>query len=311
MNILAQELIKGDPRAIAKAITLVESDGEQAKKMMKDIFPHSGQSVIIGITGAPGSGKSTLVDQMIPLFRKEGKKIGIVAVDPSSPFSGGAILGDRIRMMRHSVDPDVFIRSMATRGHLGGLAKTTGEAITILESSGKDLIIVETLGVGQDVVEIVKLADIVVVILTPGAGDEIQIFKAGIMEIADVFVLNKADSPDTEKVEKQLKAILQMGLKKDEITPVVKTVATEGTGVAQLIDILSNLKSRMDKTQLDVKKKKLISMMLKDIVSDKIYRKVAQKIQDSVWEEFIEKIHKREMDPYSVADKIIDKVKGD
>ncbi len=311
MNILARELIKGDPIAIAKAITLVENDGEQAKEVMKDVFPHSGQSVIIGITGAPGSGKSTLVDQMIPQLKKEDKKIGIVAVDPSSPFSGGAILGDRIRMMRHSVDPDVFIRSMATRGHLGGLAKTTGETITILEASGKDLIIVETLGVGQDEVEVVKLADMVVVILTPGAGDEIQIFKAGIMEIADVFVLNKADSPDTEKVERQLKAILQMGLKKDEITPVVKTVATEGTGVARLIDILGDLKSRMAQPQLDVKKKKLISMMLKDIISDKIYREVAQNIQDSVWEEFIEKIHNREMDPYSVADKIINKVKGD
>lgn len=310
MNTLAQELINGDPRAIAKAITLVENDGGRAREMMKDIFPHSGQSVIIGITGSPGSGKSTLVDQMIPLLKKDGKKIGIVAVDPSSPFSGGAILGDRIRMMRHSVDPDVFIRSMATRGHLGGLAKTTGEAITILEASGKDSILVETLGVGQDEVEVVKLADIVVVILTPGIGDEIQIFKAGIMEIADVFVLNKADSPDTEKVERQLIAILQMGLKKDEITPVVKTVATEGTGVAQLINILDNLISNMTRQHQEERRKKLISLMLKDIISDKIYREVAQNIQDSVWEEFIEKIHKREMDPYSVADEIIKQVKG-
>ena len=311
MNILVQDLIKGDPIAIAKAITLVENDGGEARELMKGVFSHSGQSVIIGITGAPGSGKSTLVDQMIPLFKKEEKKIGIIAVDPSSPFSGGAILGDRIRMMRHSIDPDVFIRSMATRGHLGGLAKTTGEAITILEASGKDLIIVETLGVGQDEVEVVKLADIVVVILTPGTGDEIQIFKAGIMEIADVFVLNKADSPDTEKVEKQLKAILQMGLKKEETTPVVKTVATEGTGVPQLVEILGSLKSTRDQAEQDLRKKKLISMMLKDIISDKIYREVAQNIQESVWDGFIEKIHRREMDPYSVADTIIKQVKGD
>ena len=311
MSSITEKVRAGDVRTVARLIRDIDDGMPEVRGVLKELYPHTGNAYVVGITGAPGVGKSTLVDQMIPLLRKEDKKIGIVAVDPSSPFSGGAILGDRIRMMRHSVDPDVFIRSMATRGHLGGLAKTTGEAITILEAAGKDLIIVETLGVGQDEVEVVKLADIVVVILTPGAGDEIQIFKAGIMEIADVFVLNKADSPDTEKLEKQLKAILQMGLKKDEITPVVKTVATEGTGVAQLIDILGNLKSRMAQPQLDVKKKKLISMMLKDIISDKIYREVAQNIQDSVWEEFIEKIHNREMDPYSVADEIIKKVRGD
>lgn len=310
MNTLVQELLNGDPRAIAKAITLVENNGQQAREMMKDIFSHSGQSVIVGITGAPGSGKSTLVDQMILLLKEEGKKIGIVAVDPSSPFSGGAILGDRIRMMRHSADPDVFIRSMATRGHLGGLAKKTGEAITVLEAAGKDFILVETLGVGQDEVEVVKLADIVAVILTPGTGDDIQIFKAGIMEIADVFVLNKADSPDTEKVERQLKAILQMGLRKDDITPVVKTVATEGTGVARFIDVLDRLMSSMNKQQQKARKKKLISWMLKDIISDKIYREVARRIKDSVWDEFIEKIYNREIDPYSVADRIVKEVKG-
>jgi len=310
MDRLAQELIKGEPRAIAKAISLVENDGRLAKEMMKEIFPHSGQSVIVGITGAPGSGKSTLVDQMIPLLKKEKRRIGIVAVDPSSPFSGGAILGDRIRMMRHSTDPDVFIRSMATRGHLGGLAKTTGEAITILEAAGKDFILVETLGVGQDEVEVVKLADIVLVVLFPGTGDEIQIFKAGIMEIADVFVLNKADSPDTDRVEKQLKAVLEMGLKRDEITPIVKTVATEGTGVDRLINEVIRLISDRDSQQQELRKKKLISWMLRDIISDKIYREVAQKIQDSVWERFIERIFKREMDPYTVADKIIEEVKG-
>jgi len=310
VNTLVQELIKGDPRAIAKAITLVENDGRQAREMMKDIYPYSGQSVIVGITGAPGSGKSTLVDQMIPLLKKKGKKIGIVAVDPSSPFTGGAILGDRIRMMRHSVDPDVFIRSMATRGHLGGLAKTTGEAITVLEAAGKDFILVETLGVGQDEVEVVKLADIVIVILTPGTGDDIQIFKAGIMEIADVFVLNKADSPDTDKVERQLKAILQLSLRKEEITPVVKTVATKGTGVAQLIDILDNLISSANKQQQETRKKKLISWMLRDIISDRIYQEIAKRILASVWDEFVEKIYRREMDPYSVAERLVKEIKG-
>lgn len=164
---LAREILKGNPRAIARAISLVENNSGPAREIMKRIFPYSGQSTVFGITGAPGSGKSTLVDQIIPLFRKRGKKIGIIAVDPSSPFSGGAVLGDRIRMMRHSVDPEVFIRSMATRGHLGGLAKATGEAITILEAAGKDLILIETVGVGQDEVEVIKLADIILVVLFP------------------------------------------------------------------------------------------------------------------------------------------------
>lgn len=307
---IAQELLKGNPRAIAKAISVVEDDDRQARELLKTIFTHSGRSVVIGITGSPGSGKSTLVDQVIPLLRKREKKIGIVAVDPSSPFSGGAILGDRIRMMRHSIDPEVFIRSMATRGHLGGLAKTTGEAITVLEAAGKDLILVETVGVGQDEVEVVKLADIVVVVLFPGAGDEIQIFKAGIMEIADIFVLNKADSPETERVERQLKAVLEIGLKKEESIPVVKTVATEGEGVEELISEIHRLISSKDRRQQEAKRKELISWMLKDIITERIYQKVARRIRDSEWEGYVERIFKREIDPYTVAEKLVKEVRG-
>jgi len=232
---LAQEVIKGNHRAIARAISLVENNRSAAQEMMKKIFAHTGESIIVGITGSPGSGKSTLVDQMASILRKNEKKIGIVAVDPSSPFSGGAILGDRIRMMQHSVDPEIFIRSMATRGQLGGLAKATGEAIAVLEAAGKDFILVETVGVGQDEVEVVKLADIILVILIPGAGDEIQVFKAGIMEIADIFILNKADSPLADRTEKQLKAMLDLGLVGKTPPPVIKTVATEGKGVDKLI----------------------------------------------------------------------------
>jgi len=306
---LAQELIKGNHRAIARAISLAENNRSAAQEMMKKIFPRTGKSLVVGVTGSPGSGKSTLVDQMVVHLRKKGKKIGIVAVDPSSPFTGGAILGDRIRMMRHSTDPDVFIRSMAARGHLGGLAKATGEAITILEAAGKDFILVETIGVGQDEVEVVKLADIVLVILIPGAGDEIQAFKAGIMEIADVFVLNKADSPEAEKTEKQLRAMLDLGFGGEAMPPVVKTVATEGEGVEPLVDEIDKLVESKSQEFIDSRKKRLISWMLRDIISEKIYQAVSQDIPESELESLVERIFKREIDPYTVADEIVGRLK--
>jgi LAO/AO transport system kinase len=306
---LAQELIKGDHRAIARAISLVENNGRAAQEMMKKIFPGTGKSVVIGITGPPGSGKSTLVDQMAVHLRKNRKKIGIIAVDPSSPFTGGAILGDRIRMMRHSTDPEVFIRSMAARGHLGGLAKATGEVITILEAAGKDFILVETVGVGQDEVEVVKLADIVLVIVIPGAGDEIQAFKAGIMEIADIFVLNKADSPDAGKTERQIKAMLDLGFEGDTMPPIVKTVATEGEGVEPLINEIDKLVGSKSQEFINSRKKRLISWMLRDIISEKIYQAVSQNIPESEFESLVERIFKREIDPYTVADEIVGRLK--
>jgi len=307
---LVKEILKGNPRAIARAISLAENDSQPFQEIIKKIFPYSGRSTVIGITGAPGSGKSTLVDQMIPLLRKKGNKVGIVAVDPSSPFSGGAILGDRIRMMRHSTDPGVFIRSMATRGQLGGLAKATGDAITILEAGGKDSILIETVGVGQDEVEIVKLADIIVVVLFPGSGDDIQIFKAGIMEIADIFVINKADSPEADRIERQLKAVLELGYKNQKPIPVIKTVATEGRGVERLMSEINRLISAQDLNQRIDRRKKLITSMLRDILTERIYRLIAQSIDKSLWEDWVEKIYKRERDPYSVADEILNRIKG-
>lgn len=309
MRDLVSEILKGNPRAIARAITLVENNGQVAQELMKKIFPHRKDAVVLGITGAPGTGKSTLVDQMVVFLRKVGYPVGIIAVDPSSPFTGGAILGDRIRMMRHSVDSGVFIRSMATRGHLGGLAKATGEVIALFEAAGKRIILVETVGVGQDEVEVVKLADIIIVVLTPGTGDDIQAFKAGIMEIGDIFVLNKSDHPQAERFERQLRAMLEMSAQKEELPPVVKTVATEAKGVEELMKEIERFRcGENQKFQME-RKRRLLSWMLKDILRGKLERILNQYISERELEEYVEKIYQREADPYAVADEIIERVK--
>ncbi len=308
MNIV-KEILKGSPKAMARAISLIEDRDSRAQEILKGIFPYSGKSIVIGITGAPGSGKSTLVNEIVNVFKEKQKKIGIIAVDPTSPFSGGAILGDRIRMMRHSADKDVFIRSMATRGHRGGLSKASSEAITVLEAGGKDVILVETVGVGQDEVEVVKLADLILVILTPGAGDDIQIFKAGIMEIADIFVLNKADSPETERTEQHLKAMLDLGLNKEEIPPIVKTVATTGENVDSLVKHIENISSGQKEKMKTARKKRLILWMLKDIISEKIYQLFDFGIKEAELEDYVDQIFRRETDPYTIADDFIQKLK--
>lgn len=307
---LAKEILKGNPRAVARAISLIENNHSQARAVMKNIFPYTGRSLILGLTGSPGSGKSTLVDQMIEQFLKSGRKVGIIAVDPSSPFTGGAILGDRIRMMRHSIDENIFIRSMATRGHLGGLAKATGEAISVLEASGKDIIIVETVGVGQDEVEVVKLADMVLVILTPGAGDDIQAFKAGIMEIGDIFVLNKADSPEADKTERQLRAMLELGLNHEEIPLVIKTIATTGHNVENLISAIESLRNSRNRDLRENRKKRLIYWMLKDLIRERIYELISEGIDEKDFEKFVKDIYSRETDPYTIVEQLIQKMKG-
>jgi GTPase len=306
---LIKEIRRGQARAIAKAISLAENDSAAAQKLMRQVFARRKDAVVLGVTGAPGTGKSTLVDQLIGRLRSSGRKIGIVAVDPSSPFSGGAILGDRIRMMRHSADADVFIRSMATRGHLGGLAKATGEAIAIFEAAGKDFVLVETVGVGQDEVEVVKLADLVLVILTPGAGDEIQVFKAGIMEIADIFVINKADHPGSEKLERQLEAMLDLGLADKDKPPIVKTVATKGKGIDGLISEVERLLGKRDRRAQEVRRKRLLAWMLRDVTREKIDLLISRDIPDAVFMDFVDRIYHRKTDPYTVADKLIARLK--
>src|ERR1043165_8985499 len=235
MNDLVEKLLASEPRSIGQAITAVENGGAGAADLMKAVFPRTGNATVIGITGAPGAGKSSLVDKLALHYKDAGERVGIVCIDPSSPFSGGAILGDRIRMATLGLDKNVFIRSMATRGNLGGLSRATVDAVAILDAAGYSKVIVETVGVGQDEVEIVKTADVSVVVLVPGMGDDIQAIKAGIMEIGDVFVINKADREGVLRTEKELEALLSLAQRPDGWSPpIVKTVATDNRGVEEL-----------------------------------------------------------------------------
>src|SRR6266496_2385852 len=232
---LIDRVIAGDPKAVARVISKIEDGTPDSPSLMKEIFPRTGRALIVGVTGAPGAGKSSLVDKLAAFYRGRGERVGIIAVDPSSPFSGGAILGDRIRMQKLALDSGVFIRSMATRGNLGGLARTTVEVVAILDAAGYDKIIVETVGVGQDEIEIAKTADVCVVVLVPGMGDDVQTMKAGIMEIGDVLVINKADREGVLRAEKELAALLSLGIRDDQWQPpIVKTVAIENKGIEEL-----------------------------------------------------------------------------
>ncbi|HEY2842955.1 MAG TPA: methylmalonyl Co-A mutase-associated GTPase MeaB [Bryobacteraceae bacterium] len=233
MSETADKILGGDLRALARAATWIENGSPESEPLLRELFPHTGRALIVGVTGPPGAGKSTLCDQLARLIRAEGKTVAVIAVDPSSPYSGGALLGDRIRMLHHYADPGVFIRSMATRGSLGGLARATTEMTMLLDSAGRDVILVETVGVGQDEVEIARLAHVTLVVLTPGAGDDVQTLKAGIMEIAQVFVINKADLPGADKLEREIHAA--MGLAQGPEVEVVSTSALEGQGVADVL----------------------------------------------------------------------------
>jgi GTPase len=239
----------GDLNAVARAISKVEDGAADAAELMKQIFPRTGRALVIGITGAPGAGKSSLVDKLATVYRKRGERVGIIAVDPSSPFSGGAILGDRIRMQALSLDKGVFIRSMATRGNLGGLARATVDAVAILDAAGYAKIIIETVGVGQDEVEIVKTADVCVVVLVPGMGDDVQAMKAGIMEIGDIFAINKADREGVLRTEKEVEALLSLVMREDGWQPpIVKTVAIENKGIKELASAIDQCREAQQKT---------------------------------------------------------------
>jgi len=233
MTDVAQKILDGDLRTLARAATGIENRSPEAEPLLRELFPHTGRALIVGVTGPPGAGKSTLCDQLTRLIRAEGKTVGVIAIDPSSPYSGGAVLGDRIRMQEHHADPGVFIRSMATRGWLGGLARATTEMTMLLDAAGRDVVLVETVGVGQDEVEIARLAHVTLVVLTPGAGDDVQTLKAGIMEIAQVFVINKSDLPGADKLQREIHAA--MGLANGPEVEIVNTVALENKGVADVL----------------------------------------------------------------------------
>jgi LAO/AO transport system kinase len=253
MTSWSEKILAGDPRAIARAATEIENRSPAAESLLKQLFPHTGKATVLGITGSPGAGKSTLVDQLVHEFRREGKLVGVLAVDPSSPYTGGAVLGDRIRMLSHHADSGVFIRSMATRGHLGGLAAATTDMALLLDAAGKEIVLIETVGVGQDEVEVAKLADVTIVVLVPGMGDDVQAIKAGIMEIADIFIINKADQPGADRLEREILAFQSLSATPDGwVPPILHTVATEGRGVSEARFAIRSFLARANAKQRSV-----------------------------------------------------------
>jgi LAO/AO transport system kinase len=302
-------LRSGDSRALARAISTVENRGAESGELLKALFPHSGQARLIGLTGAPGAGKSTLVDQLAKHYRREGKTLGIIAVDPTSPYTGGAILGDRIRMQDHHADPGIYIRSMATRGSLGGLARTTADVATVLDASGRDLVLIETVGVGQDEVDIVRLADITTVILVPGMGDDVQTIKAGIMEIADIFVINKSDRDGAENVEREVRAMQSLAIRKDGWTPpIVKTVASEGKGVSELAAAIGNYENYLRKENLVLKRNiENWRERLVEMVRDALLERARAQLGDGLAERFAAEIAEHKRDPYTLVEEIVRK----
>ena len=324
---LADRVLAGDPRAIARAISLIEDEDPASADLVRAIFPRTGRAYLVGVTGPPGAGKSTLVDRLVSALRGTQSaqsshsqssfagsagfafppSVGVIAVDPTSPFTGGAVLGDRLRMQAHAADAGVFIRSMATRGHLGGLARATGDAALVLDAAGADIIIIETVGVGQDEVDIIRTADISIVTLVPGTGDEVQALKAGIMEIADIFVVNKADRDDADRLVSAVEAnlMLQTFDRGEWRPPVLKTVATTGRGVPELVDAIAQFRAHSEGAQA-ARRKTRSEYRLRELVSkrfmDHLERQVLAPGELGL---IVERIAAREVDPYTAANELL------
>jgi LAO/AO transport system kinase len=298
----------GDVRSLARAISTIEDNRPESRELLKSLFNFTGRAQVIGLTGAPGAGKSTLVDQLAREYRRQERTVGIIAVDPTSPYTGGAILGDRIRMQSHHADAGIYIRSMATRGNLGGLARATTDAATVLDAAGKDIVLIETVGVGQDEIDIVRLADVTVVILVPGMGDDVQTIKAGIMEIADIFVINKSDREGADRVEREIRSMQSLSIRSDHWTPpIVKTVASAGQGITDLAATIASYVQYLQQKDLLLKKKisswreRLIEM-LRDALLERL---LSECMPEGEIARLAADIAEHRRDPYSLVEEIV------